>query len=462
MEKRIFVSLLFVILFVFSVFGQANEPVIIDLKDVITESGDDGSKTIKLENLVVGKAYRIMLYDRDRTSSANETGLVDMLIFRADGFTTEGYEGPSCDGAWYSSHEPAVFITAQDTTVELWLYSARPQYVGTFSIKVTETNSSNVFSIQKETIQGVSSVLVGTETNRRTNSRYGLALTGGVTFTKEARDWMLNRAGNGGNFIFITSKDNGAWDYIYGFDSSRTLAVLSREDANTDFVYNSIMNASAVYFDGGDQSKYVEWYKGTRLEQAINYVARWKKIPIGGKSAGLAIMGRYVYSAMHSYDLRGYEALENPYSEYITIEDNFLKLPFMENVFTDTHFTERDRQGRLITFIGRIMSDWRFWRNRNVIGVGVDESTTLAIEDNGDISVFGKGAAHIYLPVTTPETFVADQAVEWNRSGLAIKYIALQGTDQPSGVNWNRIRSYPNFGWIYVTDGEETLVPFEE
>ncbi len=222
------------------------------------------------------------------------------------------------------------------------------------------------------------------------------------------------------------------------------------------------MNASAVFFAGGDQAKYVEYYKGSKLEQALNYVTRWKRIPVGGSSAGLAIMGRYVYSAMHSYNLKGYECLENPYNEYITIEDNFLKNPLMENVFTDTHFTERDRQGRLITFIGRIMSDWRFWRNRNIIGIGVDESTTMAIDDNGDITVFGKGAAHIYIPMTTPETFVADQMVEWNSDGRAIKYIALQGTNQPSGINWNRIRNYPNFGWIYVTDGQETLVPFEE
>ena len=58
----------------------------------------------------------------------------------------------------------------------------------------------------------------------------------------------------------------------------------------------TIRNAEAIFIAGGDQSNYVRYWKDTPVEDAINLVAA-KPAPIGGTSAGMAILGEFVYSA---------------------------------------------------------------------------------------------------------------------------------------------------------------------
>ena len=62
------------------------------------------------------------------------------------------------------------------------------------------------------------------------------------------------------------------------------------------FVIEKIRNAEAIFIAGGDQSNYIRYWKDTPVEDAINFVAA-KPAPIGGTSAGMAVLGEYVYSA---------------------------------------------------------------------------------------------------------------------------------------------------------------------
>ncbi len=431
-----------------------DEPIILVKKENIVSVDDE--KSIRVTGLKVGAAYRIVLNDRDRKTDDAETGLVDMEIYRKDGYTTEGYEGPH-GGKWYSNDDPAVFFKAQDDEIELFVFAARDKYVGTFRVTVSETDPKNVPTVKKETVEDVATILVGKAADTKTKSRYGIFLTGGVSLPSDAKKWVLEMAGGGGDFVFITTKDDDTYYPVHGFDSSRTLVLTSKEAANTDFVYNTLMKAEAVFFDGGDQSKYVDFYMGSKVEKAINYLATVKKIPIGGTSAGLHILGKYSYAARHNANLKGVDVLDDPYNEFIDIEDNFLKLPFLEDVITDSHFTQREREGRLIGFVGRIMLDEKFKKNKNVIGIGVDESTSMCIENDGSVTVFGADSAHIYIPVTTPETFVEGDFIEWNRDGKALKYIKLKATGKKTDLNWKNIRSYSKHGWISVKDGDVAI-----
>ena len=101
-------------------------------------------------------------------------------------------------------------------------------------------------------------------------------------------------------------------------------------------------------------------------------------------------MGQYYFSAEKG-TIYSSEALQNPDSTKITIESNLLPIQLLENVITDTHFSERNREGRLLSFMAN--TDERF--NTNSIGIGVDESTSLIVEDKRMLKT-GRGNVYIY------------------------------------------------------------------
>ncbi len=72
-----------------------------------------------------------------------------------------------------------------------------------------------------------------------------------------------------------------------------------------------IRNAEAIFIGGGDQSNYIRYWKDTPVEDAINFVAA-KPAPIGGTSAGMAVLGEYVYSAEGQESLTSPAALADP------------------------------------------------------------------------------------------------------------------------------------------------------
>jgi cyanophycinase-like exopeptidase len=51
---------------------------------------------------------------------------------------------------------------------------------------------------------------------------------------------------------------------------------------------------------------------------------------------------------------------------------------YLNNLVTDTHFDTRDRMGRFITFVGRLMRD--VWSSPSAWGVAVDEGTALLVD----------------------------------------------------------------------------------
>ena len=123
----------------------------------------------------------------------------------------------------------------------------------------------------------------------------------------------------------------------------------------------TIRNAEAVWIAGGDQSNYVRYWKDTPVEDAIHHVAA-KPAPIGGTSAGMAVLGEFVYSAEGKESLTSEVALGDPYAPDVTLARGFLSLPQFENILTDQHLQERDRIGRTVALLSRLQEDG--WASR--------------------------------------------------------------------------------------------------
>lgn len=234
-----------------------------------------------------------------------------------------------------------------------------------------------------------------------------ILLAGGSTDVAEAMEWMIEKSGHG-DFVVIRCAGTDAYNpWIYkqlgGVDSCETIIFLKDEACTDEFVLDKIRNADALFIAGGNQWDYVRMWKGTPVEDAIHYV-RDKGAPIGGTSAGLAVLGEFAFSAERN-TIDSEEALGNPYHPRLTLEQDFLTIPNMEDKITDSHFVARDRMGRLVTFLARIVNDG--WAE-TAMGIGIDEKVALGVDEHGDVILFDAcndqtGAAYFLQTSGVPE-----------------------------------------------------------
>jgi cyanophycinase len=257
-----------------------------------------------------------------------------------------------------------------------------------------------------------------------TTTSPGLLLAGGSTDQDAAMQWMIDRSG-GGDFVVIRASGTDAYNpYIYaelgGVDSCETI-ILQKSSASYDpFVLEKIQGAEALFIAGGNQWDYVRLWQGTPIEDAIHDVAA-RGVPVGGTSAGLAILGEFAFTAQHG-TITSSTALKNPYHSHVTLTQDFLHLPFMNGVITDSHFAARDRMGRLITFLARIIQDGWAQQAR---GIGIDEKTALAVDENGLATLFGEGAAYFLETSGAPE--VCQKTTPLTFQNLAVYRISGAG-----------------------------------
>ncbi|MCX4239339.1 cyanophycinase [Paraliomyxa miuraensis] len=238
----------------------------------------------------------------------------------------------------------------------------------------------------------------------------GLVLMGGGSDVDEAFSWWGNYIAGGDVVVIRTSGADGYNDYLYGFgnaDSVETMLVTAGF-ASDPYVSWTLRHAEAIFMAGGDQATYLEGWKGTPVEDAI-HEAHGRGAVIGGTSAGLAVLGEFVYAAYND-GVYSYEALEDPYNFYMTMERDFLALPSLAGIITDTHLFERDRMGRLLGFLARIHADG--WSN-DVTGIGVDEATAVLVGPDGMGTVVGAGHAYVVQADHAPTVCQPGEPLEY-------------------------------------------------
>jgi len=244
---------------------------------------------------------------------------------------------------------------------------------------------------------------IGNKNDIQTQPTAGTAMMGGGSDLDEAFRWLCQK-GNGGDFLILrASGDDDYNSYVNRLcklNSVATLIIPDRQAAQDPAVAEIIRQAEVVFISGGDQAHYIRAWKGTPVEGAINAdVAAGK--PIGGTSAGLAVQGEFVYGALgdrlDDHDLASTDVLPNPYFERVTLIRGFLKIPHLENLLTDSHFAKRDRMGRSLGFLARIMQDGWSKAPREV---AIDEKSAVLVEPDGKGTVVGNGKGAYFLRPT--------------------------------------------------------------
>lgn len=224
----------------------------------------------------------------------------------------------------------------------------------------------------------------------------GLLLMGGGSDVDAAFVWARRLIGgarpaevrSGDAVVLRASGADGYDEYLYqqaGFRSVQTV-LLPRESGPADFAIAAALveRAELVFFAGGDQARYVAWQATPLLAAVAGVYARGGVV--GGTSAGCAIMGQYVYDAVAagSRTLASRDALLDPFDPAISFSRRVFAFPPLASTITDTHFSARDRMGRLAAFLARQHEDGAVLRRPpEALGLGVDEGTALVIDPAG-------------------------------------------------------------------------------
>ncbi len=310
-----------------------------------------------------------------------------------------------------------------------------------------------------------------------------IALVGGGYDVGEAFRWMIARAGikpgSGGRFVIIRATGTDAYNpYIYsrlgqvdatsprgyemvggidlGLSSVETLVISSRAMAEDPLVLKVVGRANAIFIAGGDQADYYNYWQSTSLNSLIQKAVA-AGIPVGGTSAGTAMLGQYAFAALNgSIETPG--ALANPFDRAVTIDPlntsskkfvqngPFLNVASLGKTITDSHFNTRDRLGRLFSFMARIGNGCAggVVNAGDVVGMGIDEETALLIS-GAPGATRAELVANPYNAENTTSLYTAQNSAYFVKyTGAPSQCLAGKPLVDNSGIQVYRLSAQPS------------------
>jgi cyanophycinase len=145
------------------------------------------------------------------------------------------------------------------------------------------------------------------------------------------------------------------------------------EDADRQEAVDKVMQATGIFFTGGDQARIIELIKGTRVDKAIRERHAQGAV-IGGTSAGAAMMPDTMI-------IEG-DSATNPRVDAVDMGPG---MGFLPGIVVDQHFAQRGRLGRLIAALVQQPA---------ILGIGIDENTAVIV-DGDALEVVGQSAVTV-------------------------------------------------------------------
>lgn len=223
-------------------------------------------------------------------------------------------------------------------------------------------------------------VIIGGVQTQEIVKKY-VALAGG----HEARILIIPNAGSEpklnseeeqANFIKLGAKA----DYL----------LFTRETADDEVNLKKMEWANAVFFLGGDQVDLTRDMLGTKLLQKAYDIYNNGGV-VGGSSAGAAVMSEVM--------ITGNELVNKDSTvSFVTIERGNVEVKqgfgFIKTVIIDQHFLKRKRHNRTISTL---------IEHPNLIGVAIDESTSIIVNPDETFDVYGNNQVLVYDPTRSTD-----------------------------------------------------------
>jgi cyanophycinase-like exopeptidase len=117
------------------------------------------------------------------------------------------------------------------------------------------------------------------------------------------------------------------------------------------------------------------------------------------------------------------QALADPFHEAVTVGADFLHIGILRGTITDSHFHARDRMGRTLVFLARILHDNRRPEAR---AIAIDEGTAALTEPDGHVTVDGSGQVYFIRARTAAE--ICEPGAPLTFHGLEVYRVPAGGT----------------------------------
>ena len=158
----------------------------------------------------------------------------------------------------------------------------------------------------------------------------------------------------------------------------------SQADSNQSWI-DSVQNARLIYITGGDQNKFMDIVKNSKLYNALHRAYN-NGATISGTSAGAAVMSEIM--------ITGASKEKNTVDSFKEIKINNVEtaqgMGFLTSAIIDQHFIIRSRYNRLLSVLSSFP---------NKMLIGIDESTAIIVKGK-KVKVVGESQV---LVVTNPK-----------------------------------------------------------
>jgi len=149
-----------------------------------------------------------------------------------------------------------------------------------------------------------------------------------------------------------------------------------RNEADVPELLEAVGRATGVFFTGGDQLRLTALIAGTHFSETIRDRLFHDGVIVAGTSAGAA--------AMSSIMLIGGTSEGSVRRADVSLAPG---LGLWRDTVVDTHFNQRGRVSRLMTV---------FAHNPQVLGIGIDENTSVEVELGVRFTVLGENAVMVF------------------------------------------------------------------
>lgn len=300
-----------------------------------------------------------------------------------------------------------------------------------------------------------------------------LCLAGGGSDDLWVEGWKkLLTATNGGDVVIVRpyASRSSYENWIYNdsgnhglpkVNSVTTIGLGGAADANSAAAVQAVRNAELIFFDGGDQSVYINLIKGSALQPALEE-ALARRTPMGGTSAGMAILGGIDFTAKYPVSKKvgtvsSYYAMNYPTAQFVDLDRGLLVPPFLQQVVTDTHFSQRARQGRLVAFMARSVYN-NYANSSNIKGIGADEGTAFCYDMTTGIGkVYGANSVHFTIGNANIERIVPGASLDWFSQRQAVNVYSIPAAQNATAgfdlSTWTGVGGQQKYWFV---DGSDT------
>lgn len=163
-----------------------------------------------------------------------------------------------------------------------------------------------------------------------------------------------------------------------GAQQVRVLDIRLPLECDQEIWLDILNDCTGVFVTGGDQQRLCNLIGGSQFVATLKQGLKQGQMALAGTSAGAAMIGERMIAAGSSG--------ESPNRSLVDLAEGLGIIP---EILVDQHFHNRNRMARLMSAIAA---------HPDKLGLGIDEDTCAAFEDDRTFQVLGKGTITVIDP----------------------------------------------------------------